>query len=157
MPSNAPLADIKLHPAFIVISSVALVSMLRNAWQLHFANSVAAFSKLFGAVLSVTGVIVLIFAYGAMAANQTTIDPKKPTTTIVKGGIYRFSRNPIYIGWFLLLLGQGVVRGSVAQLLVAIVMIFLLHYAVVLKEEVYLAAAFGDDYLQYKNKVRRWI
>ena len=70
---------------------------------------------------------------------------------------YRLSRNPIYLGWFLFVLGQGVKNVSLFQIVVSFLMIGLLHWAVVLREEKYLEDMFGSEYLQYRARVRRWL
>ena len=107
--------------------------------------------------LVVLGILTLIFSYGAMARARTTINPRRPTARIVTNGIYRISRNPIYLGWFVFLLGRGLASLSLFQMSMAPLMIGLLHWAVVLREEEYLENTFGDEYMRYKQSVRRWL
>ena len=155
--NNAPLASIRLHPALVIIVALAIFSAQKNLWTTHLPRSVAVAAQPTGHAISLIGVVVLVFAYGAMALHRTTINPRQHTRTIVTNGIYRLSRNPIYIGWFLLLTGQAIRNLNLGQLIVAIVMLVTLHFAVVLKEEQYLENAFGDQYKNYKQKVRRWL
>ena len=154
---DKPLATIKLHPAVIVIVALALASTQQDSWVIPASELLAKLAQQIGKISIGLGVVALLFAYGAMARYRTTINPRKHSSAVVTTGIYRFSRNPIYIGWFLLIFGQGVINRSMSQIAIAVVMILLLHFAVVLNEEKYLADVFGDQYLDYKNKVRRWL
>jgi len=151
------LASIKLHPAFIIFIAIIVVNGEQSYWPLVGRSEIQQLLLNIGIVISVLGIIMLVFAYGAMVRARTTIDPRQHTKQIVKRGIYAFSRNPIYLGWFVFLFGVGLQKNSLFQLLVSILTICLLHFAVVLKEEAYLEQAFAEDYLAYKNSVRRWI
>lgn len=154
---GSKLANIKLHPFVIVMGAMAIASGGWQVWTLHPSPGPAALLRSCGMGVFAVGVLILVFAYGAMARARTTINPRRHTRAIVARGIYRFSRNPIYLGWFLLLLGSGIMNASPFQVLIACVMVLLLHWAVVRREEEYLARTFGDEYLRYKHSVRRWI
>ena len=149
MPSDNPkLAPIKLHPALIVVVSVLIVGGDTSLWPLELESNFQTVLEQLGRVLFLLGFAILFFAYLAMALAKTTIDPRKHTTKIVTKGLYGYSRNPIYLGWFVLLLGISFEKSDLFQILISIMMICLLHWAVVLKEEVYLC---------YKRTVRRWL
>jgi protein-S-isoprenylcysteine O-methyltransferase Ste14 len=83
--------------------------------------------------------------------------PWKPTKNIITDGIYGWSRNPIYLGFNLLPIGMGIFFDNVWVLLSFVPAAFTLYHVAIKKEEVYLEEKFGDEYLGYKNKVRRWI
>jgi protein-S-isoprenylcysteine O-methyltransferase Ste14 len=157
MGKKTPLANIRLHPAVIVIGALAMEVAGRGLWKFSAESAGAQLLQGFGKGLMGLGILTLVLAYGAMARARTTIDPRRHTSAIVTGGIYRFSRNPIYLGWFLFMLGGGIANLSLFQVLVPFLMIALLRRAVVLKEEEYLAEVFGDTYLRYKDRVRRWL
>ena len=100
------------------------------------------------------------FAFSAIACflrAGTNVPTRRPATALVVVGPYRFSRNPIYLGMILLLLGIGVMVDSLW--LVALVMPFalVLRYGVIAREERYLEGKFGDAYRAYRARVRRWI
>jgi len=92
-----------------------------------------------------------------MARAKTTIDPNVHSSKIVTSGIYAYSRNPIYLGWFVLIAGRGFMNASLLVLLVAVTMLLLLYWAVIVEEEKYLESKFGEEYLSYKKRVRRWL
>ncbi|HEV7444718.1 MAG TPA: isoprenylcysteine carboxylmethyltransferase family protein, partial [Steroidobacteraceae bacterium] len=81
----------------------------------------------------------------------------RPTTTIVRKGPYRFSRNPIYLAFSLLQLGLSLWVNSLALLIALIPAVALMWLVVIPREERYLEARFPSDYLPYKASVRRWL
>ena len=93
----------------------------------------------------------------AFRRARTSPIPVKPTTAIVETGPYRFTRNPMYVGLTLLYLGLTLWVGSLWPLLLLPVALFALQRFVIAREERYLEAKFGDQYLRYKARVRRWI
>jgi len=140
MSSERPttLAKVRLHPFVIVMGALWVGGGGQDIWLLDPRWRVTAPLRDFGAGTMVLGVVILVFAYSAMARARTTINPRRSTRAVVSTGIYRFSRNPIYVGWFLFVLGAGLWKASLFEVLVACVMIALLRWAVVLPEEEYL-------------------
>ena len=99
----------------------------------------------------------MLMSYGSMVAARTTIDPSEHSSKVVTSGLYAYSRNPIYLGWFLLIAGVGFRNASLLVLVIAVTMVLLLYQAVIVEEEAYLEKRFGDEYLRYKKSVRRWL
>ncbi len=156
--SDTTLAKVKIHPAVIVIGFLLAGTATSNIWKLNLeSGSLLIFGRYSGALISAIGVGMLIVAYGSMARAATTINPSEHTTKIVKSGIYAYSRNPIYLGWFLVMAGSGLIGFSLFVLILSLLMISLLYWAVILEEEKYLENKFGEDYLSYKKNVRRWL
>ena len=152
-----PVANMRLHPALIILGALAVQLAGSYLWTLDSDWAQVRLVPGLGRVLMGVGVATLILAYTSMARANTTLDPRQHTSAIVSTGIYRLSRNPIYLGWFLFLLGRGVANLNPFQGLTALGMIVLLHWAVVLHEERYLADTFGNEYLRYRDRVRRWL
>ena len=92
-----------------------------------------------------------------MNAAGTNIRPDRPALTIVRSGPYRSTRNPMYLSLCLLQLALGFVLDGWIPLLFAIPLLLILHFGVILREESYLEAKFGEQYLALKREVRRWI
>ncbi len=88
---------------------------------------------------------------------KTNIEPWKPTHRLITSGVYRFSRNPIYLSLVLIGIGVACAANSVWNLLMLVPFIGAIHWAVILREERYLEQKFGKDYLAYKKQVRRWV
>jgi protein-S-isoprenylcysteine O-methyltransferase Ste14 len=87
----------------------------------------------------------------------TGIEPFDEATTLVTIGFYRFTRNPMYMGMFLMLLGVAFLMGGIGALLPLPLFVLIIRNNFVLGEERFLEAAFGQHYLDYKFEVRRWI
>jgi protein-S-isoprenylcysteine O-methyltransferase Ste14 len=92
-----------------------------------------------------------------MKAAGTNVDPANPAVAIVRGGPFRFTRNPMYLALCLLQVALGFFLNDWLTLLFAVPLALIFHYGVVLREETYLSAKFGEPYLHYKREVRRWI
>jgi len=102
--------------------------------------------------------LVLFFASTRrLKAAGTPVPGNKPTTAIVQSGPYRFSRNPIYLAFSILVLGIACWRNSVWLLGMLAVAVSLMNFVVIPREERYLRRRFGAEYLEYKAKVRRWL
>ena len=94
---------------------------------------------------------------GMFIKADTGLEPFDEATTLVTGGFYRVTRNPMYVGMFLMLFGVAFLMGSISVLLPLLMFVLVIRYNFVLGEERFLEAAFGQDYLIYKSEVRRWI
>jgi protein-S-isoprenylcysteine O-methyltransferase Ste14 len=110
------------------------------------------------------GVTVFVFALAlvawaimAMTEAGSNVPTNLPTTTIVQSGPYRFTRNPIYLGMFLGLIGLAVAFDNSWLLMMLVLFAFLIRFGVVAREEAYLERKFGHVYLDYRSRVRRWL
>src|SRR4029077_18103990 len=92
-----------------------------------------------------------------MKAAGTNVHPSEPALTIVRAGPFLFTRNPMYLALCLLQVALGFFLNDWITLLFVVPLVLIFHYGVVLREERYLTAKFGEPYLQYKREVRRWI
>jgi len=108
-------------------------------------------------VLFIIAPLLAIPAIWRMKAAGTNVHPSEPTTTIVRGGPYRFTRNPMYLALTLLQIGVAFVLNDAITFLFAAALALTLHFGVILREERYLEAKFGEEYLALKRSVRRWI
>jgi protein-S-isoprenylcysteine O-methyltransferase Ste14 len=88
---------------------------------------------------------------------HTTLDPHGSVTEIVTNGPYRFSRNPIYLGFVCFLVGFTFIFRTYWGLILSPVLIILLYQLVIKYEEAYLEQKFGEVYTNYKSRVRRWL
>jgi protein-S-isoprenylcysteine O-methyltransferase Ste14 len=87
----------------------------------------------------------------------TPVPTNEPTRALVTTGIHGWSRNPIYLGLFLVYGGIGVAAGSPWALILTLPLAITIRYGVVAREEAYLERRFGDAYRDYKARVRRWL
>lgn len=110
-----------------------------------------------GIVLVILAPTLALSALVTMKKAGTNVDPAKPALTIVRGGPFRFTRNPMYLALCLLQVALGFFLNDWITLLFVVPLALVLHYGVILREERYLTAKFGEPYLQLKSEVRRWI
>jgi protein-S-isoprenylcysteine O-methyltransferase Ste14 len=96
-------------------------------------------------------------AFRTMTRAQTNVDPSKPTTAIVSDGVFRFTRNPLYLSLTLLYLAISLLFSATWALLLLVPLLVVVQVGVIQREEVYLERKFGDEYLNYKAQVRRWV
>jgi len=96
-------------------------------------------------------------AFRTMTRAQTAIDPAKPATAIVSDGVFRLSRNPLYLSLTLLYIGISLLFNALWALLLLLPLLVVVQIGVIQREEVYLERKFGDEYLRYKTQVRRWL
>ena len=109
-------------------------------------------------VLLLTGA-VLIAAVSVLQffRAKTQVEPWRPTSSIIQSGLFRYSRNPIYLGFCIATLATGLILDSWWTIVALLPLVYLLQLLVIHKEEVYLEAKFGKGYLDYKRRVRRWL
>ncbi len=110
-----------------------------------------------GVVPVLLGIVIAATSARMFAQVDTGIKPFDEATALVTGGFYRLTRNPMYMGMFLMLLGVAFLLGSVSALFPLGLFILIIRNKFVLGEERFLEAAFGQRYLDYKSVVRRWI
>lgn len=99
----------------------------------------------------------LVAGVGQLMKHKEDPSPYKPTKAIVGSGVYRFTRNPIYIGFLTVVLAVSVCADNAWLLLSFVALFVLLHFGVVKREERYLSAKFGEGYDEYRRRVRRWL
>jgi len=109
--------------------------------------------------LFATGVLIDLISVGFFIKARTTLNPIKLVTTrqLVTSGLYNFSRNPMYLGQFLILCGWAIWLGNILNLGLLAVFGFYLTYFQIKPEERALAQKFGAEYADYKSRVRRWL
>ncbi|HVT05113.1 MAG TPA: isoprenylcysteine carboxylmethyltransferase family protein [Thermoanaerobaculia bacterium] len=92
-----------------------------------------------------------------MRRHHTTVEPGHTPSELVTSGPFRFSRNPIYLALLLVISGLPLAANSLWLLVASAVLLLLLDSLVVRREEKAIQEAFGDEYLRYRNRVRRWM
>lgn len=110
-----------------------------------------------GGIIIAAGLALLFGAGGQFQKAATPIPPIRPTTAIVKDGLYGYTRNPMYLGMTLILLGLALATDSVWFLVAALAALIGVTKLAIEREEAYLERKFGADYLRYKARVRRWL
>jgi protein-S-isoprenylcysteine O-methyltransferase Ste14 len=110
-----------------------------------------------GGALVVLSVLTIGACIRRFKTAGTPFRPVSPATAIVSSGLYRVSRNPMYVGMAGILLGLSLLLGSYVLALALLPFVVIVHFGVVLPEERYLEALHGEPYRQYKQSARRWL
>jgi protein-S-isoprenylcysteine O-methyltransferase Ste14 len=143
------------RPPLVYLGSIALGVIL------HFARPISLLPRgsgpRFGAPVVVLAIGLFLFAVHTFRAAGTPVPGNRPTTTIVRTGPYRFSRNPIYLAFSLLQLGIALWVNSLWLVVTLLAAVAVMAVVVIPKEERYLEARFPSEYSAYKASVRRWL
>jgi len=142
-------------PPGVFLGCAAVGSLLQVFFPIRVARYPVSLSL--GIVLALVSISVALWAVRVMKAAGTNVRPDRPALTIVRSGPYQFTRNPMYLSLCLLQLALGFVLDGWIPLLFTIPSVLILHFGVILHEESYLEAKFGEPYLVFKREVRRWI
>ena len=110
-----------------------------------------------GIGLIAIGIVIIGSKAVAFRKAATTIIPFEESSSLVVSGLYRYTRNPMYVGMAVILLGVATLTGSLSPFIGPVLFVPLLNARVIRHEEVMLEAQFGQSYRDYKAKVRRWI
>jgi protein-S-isoprenylcysteine O-methyltransferase Ste14 len=110
-----------------------------------------------GIGFGVAGLLLIVFAFKTLIEHRTTVLPNRVSTALVTSGPYVRFRNPIYLGEVLLLLYGAEITKSIWFVAAALVFGVLVTVLQIIPEERHLEATFGDAYLDYKSRTRRWI
>lgn len=103
------------------------------------------------------GLVLEMSAAGRFRKAGTNVVPWSPSTALVTDGPYRFSRNPMYVGFAVTYLGLAIGLDSLAAVIGLIPCLLLMNWGVIAREERYLEARFGEPYRAYRRSVRRWL
>jgi protein-S-isoprenylcysteine O-methyltransferase Ste14 len=148
---------LKIPPPVYTLSIAALM------WLLHQWMPIAQWLhepwNMIGLFILAVGVSFDLWAIALFFKAKTTINPMKPDNSqeLVDGGLYQYTRNPMYLGLLTNLLGFALWLGSVTPLLGLPLFVVLLTTQQIIPEEIILTKKFGQKYLDYKNRVRRWL
>jgi protein-S-isoprenylcysteine O-methyltransferase Ste14 len=143
-----------LPPVFLLACIILMVGL---HLLLPIARVVSDPWTRIGALLMAAGLALGLVGAMTIKRHRTTIRPFEVSSALVRGGVFAFSRNPIYLGMIVLVVGLALLLGSLSPFVVCIVFALLLHYRFVLMEERMLAERFGGEWLEYSTRVRRWI
>ena len=118
---------------------------------------VPGFWRLLGLLPLGLGIAISYAAENQFHQAGTTVDPFKESSRLVTDGLYRFSRNPMYLGMALVLVGVAILLGSLAPFAVIACFVGWVHRQFIRVEEEMMRTQFGQDWLEYRAEVRRWI
>ena len=149
--------DVIIFPPVILVTTLVLACMLQWLWPLGALASTSQPGRIaVGCVLILAGVALAAGGRRTLTRLGTNVSPLRPTTALATGGVYEWTRNPLYTGGTAVMIGVAFIFAIDWLVLLMAPAVLLLHFGVVHREEQYLEQKFGDDYRQYKERVPRY-
>lgn len=151
------LLELKVPPLAIGVLVAALMWLV--SWAVPALNFVIQGRTLLALIFALAGAIIIVFGVASFRRAKTTINPMKPesSSSLVLSGIYKFSRNPMYLGFLLALFGWAVFLSNALSFVCLPGFIYYMNRFQIEPEEKALAGKFGEEYVAYKSRVRRWL
>lgn len=149
--------ELKIPPALLVVLTAGFMWLLANyapVVLVTFAGQTAI-----AIVIAIIGIQIAIAGARACHEHETTVNPLKPedSSALITDGVFKVSRNPIYLGMALALLGFGVWLGALTAWLMVPLFIWYLGRFQIAPEERSLDIQFGEAYRRYQQQTRRWL
>ncbi|HEY6753748.1 MAG TPA: isoprenylcysteine carboxylmethyltransferase family protein [Pseudolabrys sp.] len=149
--------NIVIFPPVILATTVVLGCMLQWLLPLGVLAGIGQTWRVaIGCILVVAGISLAAAGRRVLTGLGTNVSPLRPTTALATGGVYQWTRNPLYTGGTLIMLGIALVFALDWLVLLIVPSVLILHFGVVTREEQYLEQKFGDSYRQYKASVARY-
>lgn len=158
MPTRSPHAlELKIPPLALVLGFALLMWLAATCapgFKLGFP-----FQPIAAWVIGSSGIIICLLGVTAFKRAETTVNPTKPEScsSLVTSGIYRRTRNPMYLGFLLMLAGWAVAQANLMAFLALPAFVLYLNQFQIQPEERALTTIFGDEFKKYRSSVRRWI
>ena len=146
--------NVRIPPPLIVRGLLAL-GLSADARLFHSRLNPVPFA-LGGTALVLAGLVLGIAALGLFRRAGTKPEPWKASAALVTGGVYRTTRNPMYLGMMLIAAGLALTLGGLWSALALVAIFAALNFYVIAREEAYLEHRFGEAYRTYRSRVRRW-
>ena len=143
-------------PPFIYAGGLLAGLLMHLAFPIKVRLLPRRLSRRFGGLLVGGGVLLATTGFRLMRKAGTNVNPTAPTTVLVVKGPFQFTRNPLYLSMALVYSGLAMLLNMLWALLVLPFVLFVMRRGVIDREERYLERKFGEEYRQYKARVRRW-
>lgn len=146
----------KLLPPHLFILSVISMGIL--CWLGEFTHYILYPYNLIGLPLILTGIILAQYSKNIFRRNNTTVNTFDKPINIITTGIYKYSRNPMYLGMAIALAGFALLyQGSISSFVIFVLFLLISDYWYIRYEEKQMANTFGEEYTKYCKFTRRWI
>ena len=147
--------NIRVPPPLIHLFALLLGLLLNRRLHVPFLSRGVA--RVLGWPLVGGGMALATWFVRTMRGADTTLDVNKPVSSLVQDGPFRYSRNPGYLSLTMLYAGIAILRNALWAILLLPLVVYVIQREVIEREERYLERTFGEEYLAYKRRVRRWV
>jgi len=150
--------DVVVFPPLVPLAILVIAVALQRFVPLNMLAALTPTPRIVaGALIAAAGLIIVISAQRTLARRGTNMNPSQPTIAIATDGIYRSTRNPMYVGGMIALAGIALIFALDWLMALMIPAAFVLHYGIVRHEEQYLVRKFGDEYQTYMASAPRYL
>lgn len=146
------IIELSAHASLVYMVLFFIGSLVNYLYPISVDGDV---SKEIGLILCVVGPLLILWSQKSIRIFKESVKTGQPKNFAI--GPYRFMRNPTYFGLALLIAGFGFFAGAFYIILSAFVAFIIVNFTILRKEEELLTQKYGEEYLSYKNKVRRWL
>jgi protein-S-isoprenylcysteine O-methyltransferase Ste14 len=149
--------ELKVPPLAVVLFTAALMGLV--SWAVPTFEFMFPARVFFAMSFAAAGAVTIVLGVASFRRAGTTFNPMKPETTssLVVSGVYAFTRNPMYLGSLLVLIGWAIYLSNALAFLLLPVFILYMNRFQIEPEERALTSRFGQEFAAYKSRVRRWL
>lgn len=156
------MTELAHRPRTLILPPAPYAAAILGGWWLDrrvhaLPLDLGAITRPLGWLLLGLGLALFIWTLVTFRRHRTTVNPYQAASSLCTEGPFRFSRNPIYVGDWFILVGVSLLLATGWPLVFAPVIWVMLRYGVIRHEEAHLEARFGDAYRDYRSRVRRWL
>ncbi|MGN6247327.1 MAG: methyltransferase family protein [Ginsengibacter sp.] len=148
---------VRIPPPILYVAIFLSAVFIQKRIPLDASFFESGFAKIAGSIFLFIAIILTVISLRKFFLSKNTIITIKPASSLQTTGIYRFTRNPMYLSLLFLYLGLACFLGNWWNLLLLPILILVVQQYVIIREEKYLLRRFGTEYLDYKSRVRRWL
>jgi len=152
---NQDTPAVRIPPPVIVVVFL-IIGLACDHYMTTTFGSAVVWLKYVGIVLSILGLGTAVVCAVMYRKAETSILPHTADSNMIETGPFGWSRNPIYLSMLIVFVGISFIMDAPAALLFAVPVYLALRYYVIAREEAYLTRRFGDEYISYQSRVRRW-
>ncbi len=153
MENDSP--DIVVHPMIIIVVFILVCSVLKRLWPLEIPE--LGLLEYAGYALMGIGGIAVVLSGREFSKRKTGTNFVSSAKSLVTSGLYRFSRNPMYVSFIVIFIGFSLQSNNLWFLVLTLPLAVAFRQLVIVREEAYLTGKFPEEYGQYKRTVRRWL
>ena len=146
---------VRVPPPLLLLAVILTGVGLQKLWAVRLTDWPGW--PVAGWALIGVGIAILVTCWVHFYRANTNIQPHRPSSTLIESGLYRRSRNPLYVAGLFLQVGIGLLLNNLWIVLLVAVSKFIFSRFIIAREEAYLERAFGEVYVNYTRKVRRWL
>lgn len=154
---DSPGVKLKFMPPSVSLICLLTGIIIECFSPFNFSLTETYIQIILGCMIGVLGFIFMSVAHDKFKSIGTNIPLNLPATELVDRGLFRFSRNPMYLGISIFFIGVGVTIGSFWILIAYFVLFLYFNFYIIPREEAYMNRAFGKKYQDYCRRVRRWL